>query len=158
MDKQFNCEYCSKTTFTSPSAYARKKHHFCSRKCYTDYRREMQPPEEQNAWMGGVSREESRRRWAEKNAKVVAARARARKQREYNAPGSHTRKEWLEVKAEYDNDCAMADSTCKGSITKDHIVPLAMGGSNDASNLQPLCRSHNSRKSTRVYIEALAKK
>ena len=34
-------------------------------------------------------------------------------------------------------------------LTCDHIVPLARGGTNDRSNLQCLCRRHNSSKGGR---------
>ena len=145
----FNCDNCGQPATDRPSEYARKKRHFCSRKCYSEYRRDKLPVEEQNAFQGGITPEESRRKWAEKNKKILAIRAAKRKERELNAPGSHTTKEWLAVKAK---GCAEEDDTCKGDITKDHEIPLIMGGSNDIDNIQGLCRSHNSRKSTKVYL------
>lgn len=36
------------------------------------------------------------------------------------------------------------------SLTIDHIVPLALGGTNDISNLRTLCHSCNARKGNRL--------
>lgn len=151
----FNCDYCGLPSSSKASQYYARKRHFCRRQCWTDYRRELLPAEEQHAWQGGITPEESRRRWREKNKTRDAAIRKARRLREMNAPGHHTKDEWERVKLMYGNECAEKDETCRGSITKDHVVPLIMGGSNDPDNLQPLCRSHNSRKSRRVYLGQL---
>ena len=64
------------------------------------------------------------------------------------AEGSHTAADWLTILDYYDNACLKCGST--ENIHKDHIVPLSVGGSNRASNLQPLCKSCNSTKHTRT--------
>ncbi len=33
--------------------------------------------------------------------------------------------------------------TCRRNLERDHIIPLALGGSNELSNLRLLCRTHN---------------
>jgi hypothetical protein len=153
----FTCNYCGGPGTDRASEYARKKRHFCKRQCYTNYRREILPTEEQNAWKGGISPEESRRRWAKKNKAKVAAMTKARRLRELNAPGGHTPEQWHQVKIAYEYQCAEFDETCRGSITKDHKVPLIMGGSQNPDNLQPLCRSHNARKSRKVQLDLMSK-
>lgn len=43
--------------------------------------------------------------------------------------------------------CQIGGEPCPLSdATKDHIVPLSQGGSNDPANLRLVCRSHNSSR------------
>ena len=45
--------------------------------------------------------------------------------------------------------CAAAGCDCDDDLTIDHIEPLSRGGSDDITNLQFLCRPHNSAKGDR---------
>ena len=58
--------------------------------------------------------------------------------------GSHTEQEWNELCARYNHKCL-----CCGEIkplTKDHVLPLSLGGDNTINNLQPLCLACNLKK------------
>lgn len=63
--------------------------------------------------------------------------------------GTYTLDEWTELCASYGNKCL-----CCGTVTEqlavDHVIPIIKGGSSDISNLQPLCLSCNSSKSSKV--------
>lgn len=56
------CDYCHSVFETKPSAYKRKKRHFCSMKCYAKYREEIMPKEEQPSFGTGYSEEERLKR------------------------------------------------------------------------------------------------
>jgi hypothetical protein len=45
--------------------------------------------------------------------------------------------------------CAATGCDCQDDLTIDHIEPLSRGGSDDITNLQFLCRPHNSAKGDR---------
>ena len=62
--------------------------------------------------------------------------------------GAHTRVEWLALCALYNHRCLCCRR--KRPLTKDHVIPVVFGGSDDIDNLQPLCQSCNSRKHTEI--------
>jgi 5-methylcytosine-specific restriction endonuclease McrA len=72
----------------------------------------------------------------------------ARRARERDAEGEFTASEWSALKEKYENRCALCGSEEK--LTIDHIVPLAKGGSNYISNIQPLCGRCNRTKGTKT--------
>ena len=86
-------------------------------------------------WKGGINRSIKRR------MKI------------YNSEGSHTKTEWDAMKKKYNYMCLC----CKQQepfikLCEDHIVPLAVGGSNFITNIQPLCKSCNSRKGIKTIF------
>ena len=48
--------------------------------------------------------------------------------------------------------CAYPECDTTADLTLDHIVPLSRGGTDELSNLQFLCRSHNSAKGDQVGV------
>jgi len=93
------------------------------------------------AWRGGVTKLHGyKSHW---NAEY-----RARKK---GAEGCHELGEWENLKAQYNWTCP-----CCGKkepdikLTEDHIIPLIKGGSNNIENIQPLCRSCNCEKHTKI--------
>lgn len=80
-----------------------------------------------------------------KTPEYVRRYAHIRRTRKANNGGSYTLKEWEILCAKYGNRCLCCG---RGDIvlTVDHVIPVIDGGSNDISNLQPLCKSCNSKK------------
>lgn len=98
----------------------------------------------------------SRWKGGHQNKLILNQKRRALK---FNANGSHTLAEWEALKVRFGLMCLC----CKLEepevvLTEDHIVPLAKGGTNDITNIQPLCKSCNSRKNTQMidYTQLLA--
>ena len=92
-------------------------------------------------WKGGISKR------PEYQAFIRQKRRAAKK----NSGLSHSLEEWLALKIKYNFMCLC----CKKiepeiKLTEDHIVPLSRGGTNDISNIQPLCFSCNSMKYTKT--------
>lgn len=57
-----NCDYCGKKYHTKLSAFIKRKRHFCCRDCYSRYREEFLPKEEQHSFGTGHSQEERNKR------------------------------------------------------------------------------------------------
>jgi 5-methylcytosine-specific restriction endonuclease McrA len=87
-------------------------------------------------WQGGITTYE---RKLYLNLRRIARKA--------GATGSHTEAQWYALKSRFNFAClGCTRQEPEISLTEDHIMPLSKCGSNDISNIQPLCRSCNSRK------------
>lgn len=149
---QYNCHNCGVDAYDKVSHYNRKKRHFCSMRCYAEFRKNSLPMEEQHAYKGirkvGESKQVYHRNYVKNNPDVISNLKANRYARERGAKGSHSLQEWNNVKANYNNRCAFCGMEKK--LTKDHIIPISKGGTNYISNIQPLCRNCNSKKHNKI--------
>lgn len=66
-----------------------------------------------------------------------------------NNGGSFSETEWQNLKVYYDFTClACGRKEPEIKLTRDHVLPITQGGSNDITNIQPLCDSCNKKKGT----------
>lgn len=102
---------------------------------------------------------EERRRaaaeWRKRNPGRHASIQAARRARELKAQGSHTHAEWLAMVDLFDRCCAYCGQ--RGPLTRDHVVPLARGGTNWIDNIVPACRICNARKNVSTRDEYRAR-
>ena len=68
-----------------------------------------------------------------------------RRSRKTGVGGSFTAEQWRRLCEYYDHRCVCCDNRFQ-RLTVDHVIPLSKGGTNYIQNIQPLCRSCNSRK------------
>jgi 5-methylcytosine-specific restriction endonuclease McrA len=73
-----------------------------------------------------------------------------RRVRKLFAKGSHTDVEWQALKAKYNFKClCCGKQEPEIKLTRDHVHPLILGGSDSIDNIQPLCARCNSKKGFR---------
>lgn len=89
-----------------------------------------------------LAKREWKRRNPESNRKYKKSR------RALESIDHFTEAEWLSLLERFNHQCLACGG--KDRISADHIVPLALGGSNLISNIQPLCIPCNSRKGKKV--------
>lgn len=89
---------------------------------------------------------ETTRLWRQRNPEKTRAASHRRRARLSNAGQSFTAKEWNNLCKKYNYRCLACGK--KKKLEVDHIIPLSKNGSASIDNIQPLCRSCNSKKGT----------
>lgn len=137
------CEVCKKEFSFKRSHDANGHGRYCSMKCRSigfDQR--------------GILKGENAPRYIDGKSKTkeyVRQHSHFRRVKIESNGGVYTLDEWRELCEKYGNRCL-----CCGrndvQLTVDHIIPVIDGGTNSISNLQPLCKSCNSKKN-RKHID-----
>lgn len=84
----------------------------------------------------------------EKTREIKRQAQRMRRARKHAAGGIFTRDDWNEILERYNHRCLSCGAT--DDLQPDHVIPLSVGGSNDKSNIQPLCGFCNRKKQAHI--------
>jgi 5-methylcytosine-specific restriction endonuclease McrA len=138
--------YATRIVEKNPSVYKerskayRKAHH---QKCVEEVQRYREQHREH-------AREVSLA-WGKKHPEGAVAIVQRRRARKMNVGGTYTAEEWNSVCEKYNHRClCCGEREPDIKLTVDHVIPISKGGINSIENIQPLCRSCNSKKSTKI--------
>lgn len=99
------------------------------RRYHTEYRK---TPRGRTLWKSYMRKREATRRARQAGFKI---------------DGHHTEDQWQELLKVCEYRCACCGRhQSEAPLTRDHVIPLSKGGSDEIWNMQPLCRNCNSMK------------
>lgn len=81
-------------------------------------------------------------------ARQIAQGETAKRRKQFESAKGRLIKKLLDAGTPY--QCAHKGCRIVKELTVDHVTPLSKGGSNDPSNLQFMCKSHNSSKGAKI--------
>ena len=93
------------------------------------------------------------RAWQIANPDKLRSQRHLRRARLRGSGGSWSAEQWVALKLRYGNRCLCCQRTedelhfLNLMLVPDHVIPLVNGGSNDLSNIQPLC--HGRKRGSR---------
>lgn len=91
---------------------------------------------------------ESVRRWERKNPIANRIKVHRRRIRTQQGGPSCTPAQWAAMCAWFGNVCLCCNAAAP--LTMDHVIPVVKDGTNGIENMQPLCRSCNSKKGVQI--------
>jgi len=80
--------------------------------------------------------------------KIARKNGKAKRRSYLEYAGKFTLQEWEDKLKEFNYKCAFCGQ--KGKLESDHIIPISKGGENTINNIQPLCRSCNAKKNSKI--------
>lgn len=96
--------------------------------------------------------------WYEKNSDSAKQKWRNRRALKLKAGGSHTSAEVKLLIEKQRNKCAVCFTDISERSHIDHILPLALGGSDNIENIQLLCPSCNLQKGAKDPVDFMQSK
>lgn len=91
--------------------------------------------------------------WEARNVEICRAYRRNTKARRKAAPGRHTAADVAAIRSAQKGRCAYCRIRLDRSEHVDHVLPVALGGTNDRSNLQLLCPPCNLAKGAKHPVQ-----
>jgi len=104
-------------------------------------------------WRAGHSQEikAKKAQWFKANPDKGVTYSHRRRAKKAANGGIFTTSEWQDLKIYYGYQCLCCGEVEPNiKLTVDHVVPIERGGSNDITNIQPLCRTCNLKKGTQT--------
>ena len=89
-------------------------------------------------------------KWRQANPDKASTIKHRRRARNNAALGSHTTAQWLDLVETHGGRCVYCDEA--KPLARDHVIPLARGGSNFIYNIVPACRSCNCSKGAKTGL------
>jgi len=158
------CLYCHKEFYVKRDEMKKGWGKFCSNKCRGLFNKGKPIP-----WFKGIKYKATPGSFKKglipwnykggisKTKEYIAFYKRRRKLLQKNVFPKHTLEEWVELKKQYNYTCPSCNrKEPEIKLTVDHIVPLSKSGQDTQDNIQPLCVSCNSRKSTKIIRYAVS--
>lgn len=157
------CASCGKD-FEVPDRESRKNAKYCSKKCMGIGMSGENHANYKHGYGNRLTPEvriKYHRNYYEKNKISAHKRAflhKAKSRTRLKVKGFHTFEEWQELVVRNNSLCfycgvltTIEDGPTK--LTRDHVIPLSRGGTDDISNIVPSCKSCNSSKGDKTLEE-----
>jgi 5-methylcytosine-specific restriction endonuclease McrA len=98
------------------------------------------------------------REWSARNPEHTKAKTREYRARKRGADGSHTAADVKKLLGLQRCRCAICKADISSGYHVDHVMPLALGGSNDKANIQLLCQTCNTSKGAKHPVDFMQKR